>query len=250
MSLKQNLANAVLGDIQPQSTIGTSNQAVRENWLKSQLESIPSGHRILDAGAGTTRYRKYCEHLKYVSQDFGQYDGQGDGEGLQTGSFDQSLLDIVCDIVDIPEETDSFDAVMCIEVLEHVPAPVDALKELARLLKPGGTLIVTAPFCSITHYAPYFFQTGYSRYFYEHWLGEFGFEIEEITPNGTYYEWLAQEIRRLPSLSKQIEGHGGIGHKRRRAMAEIIDWLAEMEGKSPNPSELLALGLHVRAVKK
>ena len=87
MSLKQNLANAVLGDIQPQSTIGTSNQAVRETWLKSQLESIPSGHRILDAGAGTTRYRKYCEHLKYVSQDFGQYDGQGDGEGLQTGSL-------------------------------------------------------------------------------------------------------------------------------------------------------------------
>lgn len=250
MSVKQNLAKTFLGDDAPQSDIGTDNQQVRERWLEDQLKSLPEGARILDAGAGTTRYKKFCEHLEYVSQDFGEYDGKGDGAGLQTGSFDQSQLDIISDIVEIPADSESFDAIMCIEVLEHVPAPVDAIRELTRLLKPGGTLLITAPFCSLTHYAPYFFQTGYSQYFYRHWLGEFGYEIDEITPNGSYFAWIAQEIRRLPQINKQIEGHGGISWMRRRSMSVLIDWLEAMEVKSKNPSELLALGLHVRATKK
>lgn len=247
--IKQRIAEQFLGVSETDSRLGTGNQEAREAWLKERLSVVPSGSKILDAGAGTTRYRKFCEHLEYVSQDFGQYDGTGDGAGLQTGSFDQSKLDIVSDILDIPVDTDSFDAVMCIEVLEHVPAPVEALRELSRVLKPGGTLLVTAPVCSLTHYAPYFFQTGYSKYFYEHWLGEFNFKIEEITPNGSYFSWLAQELRRLPQISKEVEGHDGIPWMRRKAMAKLIDWMEELEGKSKNPSELLALGLQVRATK-
>jgi len=117
---------------------GTRNQATREAWLERTLASIPAGSRILDAGAGELQYKRFCSHLQYVSQDFGQYDGQGDGIGLQKGSWDQSRLDIVSDITAIPEPDASFDAIMCIEVLEHLPAPVDALRELIRLLKPGG----------------------------------------------------------------------------------------------------------------
>ena len=117
---------------------GTRNQATREAWLERTLASIPAGSRILDAGAGELQYKRFCSHLQYVSQDFGQYDGQGDGIGLQKGSWDQSRLDIISDITAIPEPDASFDAIMCIEVLEHLPAPVDALRELIRLLKPGG----------------------------------------------------------------------------------------------------------------
>jgi len=87
---------------------------------------------------------------------------------------------------------------MCIEVLEHVPYLVDALRELCRLLKPGATRIVTAPFCSLTHFAPYFYQTGYSRYFYEYWLPRFRCETVDMQWNGSYFEYLAQEVRRIP----------------------------------------------------
>ncbi|NJN83841.1 MAG: hypothetical protein HC802_17255 [Caldilineaceae bacterium] len=95
--------------------VGRDNKANREAWLQQTLASIPPGARLLDAGAGELQYRKYCQHLDYVSQDFAAYDGQGDGAGNQTGTWDQSRLDIVSDIVDIPEPDGSFDAIMCTE---------------------------------------------------------------------------------------------------------------------------------------
>jgi ubiquinone/menaquinone biosynthesis C-methylase UbiE len=181
--------------------VGVSNENTRELWIQRALKSIPANHRILDAGAGTQRYRKFCTHLDYVSQDFGEYDGRGNSAGLQKGSFDYGKLDIVSDIAAIPEPGSSFDAVMCIEVLEHLQDPISALKEFSRLLKSGGYLIITAPFCSLTHYAPYHFSTGFNKYWYANHLTQNGFEVTEITPNGNFFEFVAQEIYRIPSVS-------------------------------------------------
>jgi ubiquinone/menaquinone biosynthesis C-methylase UbiE len=176
----------------------------RDEWQKQRIAELPAGARVLDAGAGEQRLRPLCEHLNYVAQDFAQYDGKGDGIGFQTGTWDQTNLDIVSEITSIPEADGAFDAVLCIEVLEHVPDPVRALEELCRLLKPGGILLVTAPFCSLTHFAPYHFSTGFSRYFYEHHLPRLGLAIEALVPNGNYFEYLAQEIRRLPTIADKI----------------------------------------------
>ena len=147
--------------------VGMANVGTREQWLERVLREIPAGSRILDAGAGEQQYKRFCEHLKYVSQDFAEYDGTGDSVGIQTGKWRRDGLDIVCDIVNIPEPDGAFDAVMCVEVLEHLPEPIAALRELARLLRPGGILIVTAPFCSMTHFSPYFYHTGFSENFYK-----------------------------------------------------------------------------------
>ena len=115
-----------------------------------------------------------------MSQDFAQYDGKGDGMGMHKGGWDQSNLDIISDITAIPEPDASFDAIMCVEVFEHLPEPIKAIQEFARLLKPGGLLILTAPFCSLTHLAPYHFYTGFNRYFYEKHLPANGFRIIEL----------------------------------------------------------------------
>lgn len=72
--------------------VGTSNESTRDDWLEKTLRLIPKNSRILDAGAGTQRYRKLCTHLNYVSQDFGKYDGQGDHAGLHTGSMDYGKI--------------------------------------------------------------------------------------------------------------------------------------------------------------
>lgn len=183
--------------------VGTRNQYNRENWLKTTLKQIPAGSRILDAGAGEQQYRRFCAHLNYVAQDFAKYDGKGDGTGLQTEIWDQSSLNIVSDITSIPERDASFDAIMCIEVFEHLPAPIEALKEFHRLLRPGGYLILTAPFASLTHFAPFHFYSGFNRYFYQKWLKVLGFDIIEIVPNGNYFEFLGQEILRLNFMSKE-----------------------------------------------
>lgn len=230
-------------------TVGTANLATREAWLSRTLATIPAGSRILDAGAGELKYKPLCAHLDYVSQDFAQYDGSGDGQGLQTGTWDQTRLDIISDIISIPEPDASFDAIMCIEVLEHIPAPVDALRELARLLKPGGVLLVTAPFCSLTHFAPYFFQTGYSRYFYEYWLSEFNLEIEDMQWNGNYFEYLAQELRRLPSVMSQYTERRILPHEQ-RAISSLLGLLNQLSREDNGSEQFLSFGLHVQARKK
>lgn len=228
---------------------GTHNESTREAWLEQALREIPSGSRILDAGAGELRYRKFCSHLEYVSQDFAQYDGRGDAAGLHSGSWDQTRLDIVSDITAIPEPDGSFDAILCVEVLEHLPDPLAALREFARLLRSGGQLVVTAPFCSLTHLAPYFFSTGFSRYFYETHLPAQGFELVEITQNGSYFEYLAQELRRLPPMARRYTG-GGPGLVGKGLIFLLLAMLARLSRRDSGSNELLCFGCHVRAVKR
>jgi ubiquinone/menaquinone biosynthesis C-methylase UbiE len=180
------------------------NELNRQAWLKKTLSALPVGSRILDAGAGELKNRQYCGHLQYVSQDFCQYKGEqgAPAEGLQCKSWDTSRIDLVSDITAIPAPDASFDAILCSEVLEHVPEPTHALDEFKRLLKPGGVLIITAPFCSLVHMAPYHYCSGFSKYWYEHHLTLRGFEIKEITANGDWYALLRQEITRLGGLER------------------------------------------------
>jgi len=231
-----------------------ANESRREAWLKTVLKQVPAKSRLIDAGAGQLRYKKFCDHLEYVSQDFGEYRPDGDGSGLQQKEWDQSEIDILSDITAIPEPDGSFDAVLCVEVLEHLPDPVAALREFARLLRVGGVLILTAPFCSLTHYAPYHFSTGFSRYWYEKWLPALDFEIAELCPNGNFFDYLAQELRRIPKMAERYACSNRQNPLKRRfqdlARRSLLSWLAELSGHDTGSSELLAFGFHVRAVRK
>lgn len=229
--------------------IGTSNESNRIAWVKRVLSGITCGSRILDAGAGELLYKPFCNHLSYVSQDIAQYKGKGDEKGLQKESWDATEVDIVSDITAIPESDGSFDAVMCIEVLEHLPDPIAALRELTRLLKRGGILIITAPFCALTHFSPYFYSTGFSPNFYEYWLSKLECEILEMEQNGNYFEYLAQELRRLPDIGERYASTVP-GWFEKKAISHVLQLLKRASGKDAKSSELLAYGWHVLAKKK
>lgn len=247
MNVLQKIALKILSQDKPAS-IGTQNEATRYAWMEKTLKNIQAGSKILDAGAGELKFKKYCDHLIYVSQDFGQYDGKGNSEGLQTKTWDNSKLDIVSDITSMPVENACFDAVMCNEVLEHVPDPLSALKELDRVLKVEGYLILTAPFCSLTHFAPYHFSTGFSRYFYEKHLHELNYEILDIHANGNYFEYLAQELRRLPKVSSQ---YSEIKPDRiqKNALQTMLHFLQECSQNDSGSKELLCFGYQILARK-
>jgi SAM-dependent methyltransferase len=232
----------------PPVKVGEDEYLKRLAWVEARLQEIPAGWRLLDAGAGEQYSKQLCGHLEYVSQDFAQYDGLGDKKGIQPGKWDQTRLDIVSDICAIPVEDGSFDAVLCAEVLEHLPDPGRALRELARVLRAGGRLIVTAPFCSLTHFSPHHYASGFNRYYYEKTLGELGFTIDRLDHYGDFFEFLGQELRRVREVARSYAGieltvwQDWVIHR-------VLVVLQALHDRDRGSHELLTLGYLVSAVK-
>jgi SAM-dependent methyltransferase len=229
--------------------VGTTNESTRKQWVERTLSELPAGLRLLDAGAGEQQYKKNCTHLNYVSQDFAQYNGLGDSAGLQMGKWDNSNLDIVGDITNIPEPDASFDVILCTEVFEHLPNPIAAIQEFSRLLKQGGKVIITAPFCSLTHFAPYHFYSGFNRYFYETHLAESGFNSIAIEYNGNYFEYVAQEVRRIEDVAITYSERPKVRLIERMAIWLTLGLLKRMSKYDKGSNELLHFGIHVHAIK-
>lgn len=223
-----------------------NNQNARTEWVSQQLQTIPKGSVLLDAGCGSQKFRKFCAHLEYKGQDFGQYVSDkkktigSEGEGSEVkGGYKYGELDYVGDIWNIKEVDNSFDAILCTEVFEHIPLPNETIKEFSRLLKPGGVLILTAPNACLRHMDPYFFYSGFSDRWYEKFLTDNGFEIQEISPVGDYYSWLGVEMVRT-----------GLKHS---IIAKIMLFPASIyflsKKKTKVSTDTLCVGYHVLAKK-
>jgi SAM-dependent methyltransferase len=167
------------------------NQHNRDQWVASQAARIPNGQRILDAGAGVGRYRHLFRHCEYRTHDFGQEPGT-------IGHY--TTLDYMSDITAIPVPDQSFDVILCTEVLEHVPEPIKALREFARILRPRGYLLLTAPLGSRLHQEPYHFYGGYTPHWYRKFLSEAGFAIESIESNQGFFSHFGQEAVHYSTL--------------------------------------------------
>ena len=63
---------------------------------------------------------------------------------------------ILCDLVSVPKESGTYDAILCNAVLEHAQFPDLVITELSRLVKPGGYLVLCIPFLQPYHPKPDF----------------------------------------------------------------------------------------------
>jgi SAM-dependent methyltransferase len=182
-----------------------SNKFLRLFFVKKQLSLLPQNSLILDAGCGSQQYKQFCSHLIYKSQDFGLYEkdlkpsftaGLGGNAGYNYGH-----IDYLGNIWDIKEQDNYFDAILCTEVFEHIPYPSETLSEFSRLLKDGGTLLLTVPSSCLRHMDPYFYYTGFSDNYLKKFLGDNDFSVEIIDAVGDYYSWMAVEIARTIKVS-------------------------------------------------
>jgi len=132
--------------------------------------------RLLDAGAGKLSYRHLVRPLcaEYKSMDFNKTHPE---------------LDYQSDIQEMPLENESFDTVLSAEVLEHVPDPEKALREIYRILKPGGRLVISIPHLMYLHNEPNDFYR-YTKYGLRTLLERVGFTIEYLQPSGSLFSFL------------------------------------------------------------
>lgn len=169
-------------------TVSYFNDYNRDRFIAEVAQHTPPRSKILDAGAGSCKYKPLFVHCDYKAQDFCDYKG----EDVKYGDIDYS-----CDVTDIPVTNDSFDYIICTEVLEHTPRPDLVLREFSRILKNGGKLVLTAPLGSGIHMPPYHFYGGFTPYWYEHFLQQYGFEIESCRANGGFFKLYGQESQRF-----------------------------------------------------
>jgi len=155
------------------------NRRSRESWIKREAAKVPAASRVLDVGAGSCPFRSLFSHCDFVTQDLTPLQP----EQLQ-GRQGYGNIDIISAIASIPVSSESFDLIICTEVLEHVPEPILAVREFGRILRPGGVLLASAPLQSGLHQEPYHFYGGYTPYWYRKFLPEAGFSDIEIKPVG------------------------------------------------------------------
>jgi len=173
------------------------NEYNRDIWMQKQAENIKVGSTVLDVGAGSAPYRGLFAKCEYKTQDFIKLAGD-----QLRGKKGYNQIDYVSDIVNIPVVDESFDVILCTEVLEHIPYPILAIKEFSRILNKGGILLLSAPLGSGLHQEPYHFYGGYTPYWYEKFLIENGFAILELEPNMKANSFFSQEFIRFMLRSK------------------------------------------------
>jgi SAM-dependent methyltransferase len=157
---------------------------------------------MLDAGAGDSPYRDLFSHVKYEAADVCVRD-----------AHEYQHVDYVCDLSEIPVENNRYDFILCTQVLEHVPHPQKVLGEFCRVLKPGGTLWLSAPLSFEEHEIPYdFFR--YTQYGFRILMETAGLDVIAIGWVQGYLGTLAYQLNLarhcLPSLPRMYGG-GGLG---------------------------------------
>ncbi len=158
-------------------------------WLKRSVAMLAphAAGRLLDVGVGERPHGELF--VKRVSRYIGlEYPPMADN--LSPGIW--SMLERVHGIIDLwgdggalPFRDSSFDTLLALEVLEHVPQPDLLMREFVRVLRPGGTLLVTVPFAAPMHQVPYDYQR-FTAIGIRALIERHGFEVELLEPRGNF----------------------------------------------------------------
>ncbi|MGB8190933.1 MAG: methyltransferase domain-containing protein [Chitinophagaceae bacterium] len=137
--------------------------------------------KLLDFGCGRKPFENLFNVNEYIGVDM-----------EQTGhDHSNSKVDVFYDGKTLPFADETFDALLCSEVLEHVFDPAETLSEVNRVMKTGSKAIFTVPFCWNEHEVPYDYAR-YSSFGLKHLLEKHGFRVVELRKSGHFVEVIFQ----------------------------------------------------------
>lgn len=149
--------------------------------LRKHLKGLPG--KVLDVGCGNSPFRHLLDPVISEYQGIDVQEASSFGyRNPDTTYYDGKV---------IPFANGSFDVLLCTEVLEHVADPIDLIREMHRVLAPGGFAIVTIPWSARFHYQPF----DYYRYTPSTLEKLFkSFSGQTIHPRGTDLSSIASKI--------------------------------------------------------
>lgn len=156
--------------------------------LKNAIVTYGKGD-VLDIGCGNKPY------IELFGNRISSY------VGCDIIQSSEGAVDILCPATDIPLPDNSKDTVFSTQVIEHVADHRKLLSEAYRILKPGGTLIISGPMAWEHHEEPYdFFR--FTKYGLNWLLTEQGFTDIDIVANGG--KWAAVGQLTLNSIRSSL----------------------------------------------
>lgn len=151
-------------------------ETIRYAFLEKHFSGRKQDGTLLDLGCGPRPY--YSLYRSAYTKTI--------GAEHPDAPFPKSDIDLYCLADNIPLENDSIDTVLSTEVMHDMAEPSDMLKEVNRILKPGGELILTTPFVVpivdgvYDHYR-------YTEQGLQYLLKKSGFTIQTIQPVGDVF---------------------------------------------------------------
>ncbi len=115
----------------PARGVGLPNDPIarRDRFINEELDKLPDDVLVVNVGCGVVRRFEPVGASRYLATDLRQLPN----------------VDFASDASALPMADQSVDVVLSLELLEHVPDPNSVLAEIARVLKPGGTVMVSVP---------------------------------------------------------------------------------------------------------
>jgi len=112
-------------------------RAVYHDFFATLLEAAGQRRPIVELGAGPGFFREYCP------------------ESIASDVIFTPWVNLVCDGCRTPFRDASAGAVVMLDVIHHLPKPLDFLSEMVRILQPGGSLVAIEPWITPPSYILY-----------------------------------------------------------------------------------------------
>jgi SAM-dependent methyltransferase len=154
--------------------------------------------RLLDLGCGFVPL--YAAYKPYVAENV--------CVDWENTLHKNSYLDFGCDLTKpLPFEDSQFDTIILSDVLEHMPEPRDLWREMARVLTPGGKILLSVPFYYWLHEQPYDYYR-YTEFALTRFVDDAGLSLVQLEPLGGSPEVLAdlmaKMVHRMPLIGRGL----------------------------------------------